>query len=97
MRVERILTPVAQVSNLLYRRFPIGRLHDQLTRHPVERPAGWKPAIQQTWESMGVNLGDRDFRLSPEGGFMKIISISFQSIFPKFLSLSSSPMACVDG
>ena len=36
------MLPVAPVFNLLYRRFPIGRVPSG-----KGRPAGWKPAIQQ--------------------------------------------------
>ena len=43
-----IQLPVAQVSNLLYRRLPVGRALQLLARPRVSRLAGWKPAIQQT-------------------------------------------------
>ena len=39
---------VAQVSNLLYRRLPVGKALRLPARERVSRLAGWKPAIQQT-------------------------------------------------
>jgi hypothetical protein len=39
--------PVAQISNLPYRRFPIGRPLNGLGARAFRRSAGWKPAIQQ--------------------------------------------------
>jgi hypothetical protein len=42
---------VAQISNLLYRRFPIGRLHAHSTRIPDATSAGWKHCDTADWKS----------------------------------------------
>ncbi len=43
---------VAQISNLLYRRFPIGRVTGSSERvGSFARPAGWKPCDTADWKS----------------------------------------------
>src|SRR5437899_234909 len=42
---------VAQISNLLYRRFPIGSWGFGRHRGVLERPAGWKHCETADWKS----------------------------------------------
>src|SRR6266446_5434664 len=46
--MTKLVLPVAQVSNLLYRRLPVGRTGRIPVRRIVGRLADWKSAIQQT-------------------------------------------------
>src|SRR5437016_1628559 len=45
------LRGVAQISNLLYRRFPIGSATTVVGPQPIPRPAGWKPCATADWKS----------------------------------------------
>jgi hypothetical protein len=58
---------VAQVSNLLYRGFPIRNGHHARTvsRLEVGDTAGWKPALRERRADTSPNLRPRDLRLEP--------------------------------
>src|SRR5439155_3555675 len=49
-RLERLPLDVAQVSNLLYRRFPIGRTWPSPLRSGFGTPAGWKHCDTAGWK-----------------------------------------------
>jgi hypothetical protein len=51
-QVAMYLFNVAQISNLPYRRFPIGRLSSP-TRLEFSTPAGWKHSDTADWKSIG--------------------------------------------
>ena len=71
---------VAQVSNLLYRRLPVGKALKLPARPRISRLAGWKPAIQQTGSLRYRKLMLPENSLPPEDVAIRLSSVRNASV-----------------